>query len=167
MQECCKVFTTGCPIRLSNSHRLPVKICNTLPALGSAAATNYCKLTGLTWDRRKVPGAVVCAQAYARQLRILVASELGVFLTCARDTAVEGNAAERRTRISAEILVFWLRVRRCEGFRLCCTRLHTGYMCVKARSAQACQSWITSRADFWREKQSDRMPCGDRYQNPN
>ena len=38
--------------------------------------------------------------------------QLGVFLASARETAVEGNAAERRTRISAEILVFWLRVRR-------------------------------------------------------
>ena len=38
--------------------------------------------------------------------------QLGVFLASARETAVEGNAAERRTRISAEILVLWLRVRR-------------------------------------------------------
>ena len=38
--------------------------------------------------------------------------QLGVFLASARETAVEGNAAGRRTRISAEILVFWLRVRR-------------------------------------------------------
>ena len=38
--------------------------------------------------------------------------QLGVFLANARETAVEGNAAERRTRISAEILVFWLHVRR-------------------------------------------------------
>ena len=38
--------------------------------------------------------------------------QLGAFLASARETAVEGNAAGRRTRISAEILVFWLRVRR-------------------------------------------------------
>ena len=38
--------------------------------------------------------------------------QLGVFLASARETAVEGNAAESRTRISVETLVFWLRVRR-------------------------------------------------------
>ena len=38
--------------------------------------------------------------------------ELGVFLASARETAVEGNRAERRTRISAEIMVFWLRMTR-------------------------------------------------------
>ena len=31
-----------------------VQFCSTLPALGSAAARNYCKLTGLTWARRRV-----------------------------------------------------------------------------------------------------------------
>ena len=41
--------------------------------------------------------------------------QLGGFLASARKTLVESNAAEGRTRSSAETLVFWLRMRRCGG----------------------------------------------------
>ena len=46
-----------------------VKFCSTLPALGSAAARNYCKLTGLTWARSWHCNSAVVAHSIFQLLK--------------------------------------------------------------------------------------------------
>ena len=77
-------------------------------------------------------GTVVSVQGHASKAAVrLVASAAGrVPGKCSRNgKARQCNAAERRTRIAAELMVFWLRVRRGGGALgcRCCTRL-----CVSA-----------------------------------